>query len=154
MVGECWNWRKMSPANGNSSLLIFLLALDEKAEEEVAWRTVRLVYDCVCVCVWGGGEKDDVHQWLYWGRLKHFSICKLWYYYLVPALAGCEAVSTYCWWWVPEDVEIHSRAMSIRGMVTCRSSMVERKSCTSWGSGNVWCAWTIHEPHLPACMLF
>ena len=43
----------MSPANGNSSLLIFLLVLDEKVEEEVAWRTVRLVY--VCVCVWGGG---------------------------------------------------------------------------------------------------
>ena len=43
----------------------------------------------------------------------------------MPALAGCEAVSTYCWWWIPEDVEMHSRAMSIRGIVTCRGSMVE-----------------------------
>ena len=53
----------MSPANGNSSLLIFLLVLDEKVEEEVAWRTVRLVY--VCVCVWGGEDKIN------YGRKKN-----------------------------------------------------------------------------------
>ena len=69
MVGECWNWRKMSPANGNSSLLIFLLVLDEKVEEEVAWRTVRLVYVCVlcvcvCVCVWGDKRNyEEENKW-------------------------------------------------------------------------------------------